>query len=151
MSVYTKWRCFSQLHLPVMVPDPDVATPLWLWASQENVLVLFKPGYNRWTKINVWCWTLPHAWSSRPALPIRTSSNEREHEYWKMGHFLAPLSNTPSLSAGHRRSQKATQHVVLWQKHHASIVSWPEKQHGAWLSWRIVRERRKKEGVWGER
>ncbi len=27
-----------------MVPDPDVATPLWLWASQEKVLVLFKPG-----------------------------------------------------------------------------------------------------------
>lgn len=31
-------------HLPVMVPDPEVATPLRLWASQEKVLVLFKPG-----------------------------------------------------------------------------------------------------------
>lgn len=31
------------LHLPVMVPDPEVATPLRLWASQEKVLVLFKP------------------------------------------------------------------------------------------------------------
>lgn len=27
-----------------MVPDPEVATPLWLWASQEKVLVRFKPG-----------------------------------------------------------------------------------------------------------
>lgn len=30
-----------------MVPDPDVATPLWLWASQEKVLVLFKPGWEK--------------------------------------------------------------------------------------------------------
>lgn len=28
-----------------MVPDPEVATPLPLWASQEKVLVLFKPGW----------------------------------------------------------------------------------------------------------
>lgn len=31
------------LHLPVMVPDAEVATPLRLWASQEKVLVVFKP------------------------------------------------------------------------------------------------------------
>lgn len=43
----------SRLHLPVMVPDPDVATPLRLWASQENVLVLFKPGWNKLNKMNV--------------------------------------------------------------------------------------------------
>lgn len=34
-------------HLPVMVPDPDVATPLPLWASQEKVLVLFRPGWKK--------------------------------------------------------------------------------------------------------
>jgi len=33
-----------------MVPDPEVATPLRLWASQEKVLVLFKPGRRNETK-----------------------------------------------------------------------------------------------------
>lgn len=139
------WR----LHLPVMVPDPDVATPLRLWASQENVLVLFKPGWNKMNDFNSFVAFCPEEcshrrWNRRPAT-LKGNTNTGTCD-----SFLSALSNTLTLSAGHRRLTRSHTAHCFVRTHHASIVSRPEKWQGAWLLWRIVREKRKEEGAGDE-
>lgn len=43
-SVHQPLKKNKTTHLPVICPELDDATPLRLWASQENELVLFSPG-----------------------------------------------------------------------------------------------------------